>query len=332
MSSAAARLLITIAERSPLDGPILAVLPDPEEPLRNRDLLTYVRLRRLASEKSFADAEAEAARIAGAEPDLRVSRAFRGRWAEPPPKGLESGMRPLPQDDPLRVVSGIPIADTPCANPATVRRGDPSPFVEGEDHAAGPTREGIRLPARRLAFQMRCWSTLAELEARSARTAAADARADLLYKAAAILYHERDSLYPLYAAWTISRSGRPATGRFLGDGDDASAPWEWLRSNLPRLRAASAFRRLHEEFPSSGIAASAAYSEGLALVRSANEPPYSDAWQGWQPRDVREAAVALLGDAVRAFERCARQHPSSPLARDAAAAAVYWRRRFPGRY
>jgi hypothetical protein len=319
MAPAAASLLVSIAELSPLEGSSGIFLPDPWEPDRNRGLLTYVRIRRIAAERGFPEALAEAERISLVEPGLDVSRAFRARWAEPPPRGLESGAAPLPRSDPLLSIEGERVEDLPVVNPATSYNTSTWFCEAAEDpddpdsRAAArlrPSPEPVRLPLRRLAFQFRCWSTMEELEWRSTCEPSADGRAGLDYRRGAIFYRERDVLFPVYAFDTGRFSGLPS-GWAL---DDRESEERWLYSSLSLPWASAAFDRIRDGSPSSTVADRAAFSAGLARVRGAGDRNL------WRWKD------SLLRSGAESFEACARDYPSSPLARDAAAAAAYWRR------
>jgi hypothetical protein len=332
MTRPCVELLVSLAERAPWDTVAPALLPDPEDPSANPGLLAYLRARRLAAERGFAEGLAEAERVAASEPDLDLSRAFRARRAEPPPRGLDSGAVPLPPDDPLRIVEGEPLPDTPASNPAFAWRGrwrpvgDDGEPLEGEAREEArlrPRRECVLLPLRRLAVQLRCWEAIAELERRAAAARSSDLRADLLYKTGAILYHQKDSLWPLYAQESVYRGSLPDS-----DLDAVPSPgWlPWAEANLPRLRAARVFEAVRDGFPSAPVADRASFSAGLARVRASQERPFLRAWDWWSPEEVRLAARGLLRSGVEDLERCARERPGTPLARDAAAAAAWWRR------
>ena len=92
------------------------------------------------------------------------------------------------------------------------------------------------------------------------------------------------------------------------------------------MRAAAVFESLRDAFPSSPVADRAAYSAGLALLRAAQDGPLR---RGTRVRGYRGEVPDYLRAGVDAFERCARDYPFGPLARDAAEAAGYWRRARP---
>ena len=322
MAPASAELLVSIAELSPLEGSSGVFLPDPWEPERNRGLLSYVRIRRIAAERGFAEGLAEAERISLVEPGLEVSRAYRARWAEAPPRGLESGAAPLPRGDPLLRVEGERIEDRMLVNPATAYNTwawhcaaaeDPDDPDSRTSARLRPSPDPVRLPLRRLAFQLRCWSTMEELQWRASREPSCDGRADLDYKRGAVFYRERDILFPAYAVDARRCSGLPS-GWSLDDGESEA---RWLHSSLSLPWASATFEGIREGAPSSAVADRAAFSAGLAGIRAAGD------------RHLWPWKAAFLRVGAEAFERCARDYPSSPLARDAAAAASYWRRERP---
>ncbi len=318
LARGAVALLVDLLESDPLEGPACRGLPDPADPARNRGLVAYIRLRRIAAERGFIEVEEEADRLAAAEPDLEVSRAWRARWAEPPPRGLDSGSAPLPAGDRLRAVEGEAVEDTPFLSPTlcTFVRwewpprdpGDPwsvESTAHRQDARLRPPVEVVRLPLRRTAFQLRCWSTLAELERRRAGAGDGTGRDDLLYKFGAVLFHEPGILAPPYAF-----GGSPA----------AIDPRSWTARTLAPLRAAEAFEALAAGSPGSPLAARAAYSAAQARVK-ASEQDDSRRIAG-RVRGFREEQLRI---AVEGFERFARERPSDPLAREAASAADWWR-------
>jgi hypothetical protein len=318
MARPCVELVVAVAELLPRDVVAPALDPDPEAPLVQRGLLAYLRVRRDAADLGFATALAEVERLAEREPGLALAAAFRARRAEPPPRGLDDGVVPLPADDPLRVVEGQRLPETDAPADGT-----------GDGHAGardGRDAEAVHLPARRLAFQLRCWEAMAELDRRAAATTDPDARADLLHKAASVLRREADSLWPLYAQDSTHGACRPEPGRLEGWPGPAEDGESWFSRNLPLLRAATAFAGIRDGFPETSVADRAAFAAGVARIRASEKRPlpHSLRW-GWPYSAAYAAGVRLAG--VEDLERCARGWPASPLADDAAAAASYWRRR-----
>lgn len=336
LTRGAVRLLTALAEFGPLEGGVLSRLPDPAEPGLSRGLLAYIRLRRTAAERGFEAAVLEAERLSWTDPDLPVARAWRARGAEPPPRGLDSGIEPLPADDPLRRLEGERIEESGLVNPALedfVRRDWPRvpPEPEGTPGNREAARDALRLrppeevvvlPTRRLAFQMRCWSAIAALERRAAGERDPGARADLLYKAAAILYHQREVLLPAYAAWEY-RTGLPDAGVIEESLPPATAR-AWAGAHDTAGRAAAAFEAIATSHAGTPVAPLAAYSAARAHVRASEDRP-----PGGPTLLTEDARRGHLRSAVEAFERFAVEHPSHPLAGTAGDQARFWREARP---
>lgn len=294
--------------------------------LPNRGLVQYARVRRLAL-RSPALALTELSR---GDPDDPLAVAWRTRWTSPVPRGLDSGLRPLPADDPLRRVEAL--APPPPA------RTPPEPRDPIEERLR-PSLERLLLEPAPLARQARLWATLATLEER-ARTAPPDEAADLRYKLAAVVFHQPDAYFPAYLVvnhfWSLEWLSRGAALGGPGDERQARALWAFLREAHGWLRATEAFHALAEHpWPGRDRAR---FSEALAWHRLIDAPPRQVlAWSlvGHGDRPPRLDAGRVGGvrreDAMRAtleaFETCAREDPTSPLADDAARAAAYWRRR-----
>lgn len=290
----------------------------------NRGLVQYIRLRRLAAEQGFDVAIRHAAALGRDEPQSVLGYAWNHRLAAPVPRGLDSGLFPAPPDDPLRAV-----------------REDPAPFVRPE-RAPSPTRlpdrlypwddpesrlepflERLQIDEATLMGQFRAWDAIATLELRAAR-ATGDARADLLYKQAAILYHDPRAIFPAYADIFDFR-------RAIRD-EDALGPF--VRTSYPLLRAIRVFERIEREHPTYAGIDRVLFSRGLAWAKLLSykcEPqeldergpggPKPTAWSEWRAwRDGMK-----IREAVAALERCVALCPRSPLADDAWRAVLYWR-------
>jgi hypothetical protein len=297
------------------------------------EVLDYVRLRRLAVGRGFGVAVREAARRRATSASERLAHAWTTRLCAPPCRGLDSGVVPLPADDPLRTVAAAP---PPGETPTVDSR--PRNRVGGvydrydlwrEDAAArlDPPRPAFSFDAGALRRQFRAWETLAELEERAER-AHGDARADLLYKQAAILHHDPNVVFPVHV---LSGS---YTGGFLrhdGTTDEEQADAAMRRfqaESFASRRAILVFERIRREHPGYAGMDSVLYSVGVswrrlidhrALASTVREEDTED----WTHR--HEMARRL----VAAFEELALHHRESPLAPAAADAARWWRRRLP---
>lgn len=291
----------------------------------NRTLLQYVRLRRLASERNLEVAMAHAAALGRDEPATVLGYAWNHRRSAPEPKGLDSGLARLPADDPLRGVEGAPPFERPEGAPAPALV--PGWLRWGIDDARRlePWPDRLQIHDDTLRRQFRAWEAIAALDLRAAQ-ATGDARADLLYKEAAIFYHDPRVLYPAYASdvdfrrvfWRVTwekYTPRPAS---FGD---------FVRTSYSLLHAIRLLERIEREHPRYAAMDKVLFSQGLAwknLLRwscDAAEGGYGGADPEPQRTKIRLATAAL--------ERCSALFPRSPLADDAERAASFWRRTRP---
>ncbi len=296
----------------------------------NRVLIQYIRLRRLAAERGFDVAIRYASALGRDEPHSVLGYSWNFRHAAPAPKGLDSGLAPAPPDDPLRatLASAPPFvrperALAPVLIPIRLRN-----QCETDESRLQPWPERLQIDEALLMRQFRAWETLAVLELRVA-AASGEARADLLYKTAAILYHDPRTVLPAYAEvfgfrelfWAVrSEDVRPDLPSFSG----------FVRTSYPMLRAIGVFERIEREHPTYAGIDKVLYSEGVAWGRLIDYP--CDAEQGgYGPREDRPWHTKIR-NAARAFERCATLFPKGPLADDARRAANYWREEEPGAF
>jgi len=294
----------------------------------NRAFLQYVWLRRLAAERGFEVAVGELEDFARREPDSDLSAAWRGRFQAAPPRGLDSGVRPLPGNDPLRrhdpgAVTWpnrkSPSAPRGYAGFHTHRWGSPEQRLH-------PWPEPVVLDHALLLAQFRAWVTLADLERRTRRARGA-ARADLLYKQAAVFYHDRNALYPVYGHHDIQFSGTLRSIRRTDEGETRGAPDGRARfesTTLSYVRAMDLFERLEREHPDYAAMDKVIFSEGLLWRRLVDYKP-SSRFAVWR---VSEGS-SVIRRTAETFERLVARFPESPLATSAAAAAAWWRRARP---
>lgn len=329
-ASAAVTRMVTLMEFSPEGTGVLANHLDPVDPSRNAILLQYIRLRRVAADHGFRAAVREVPWVAGTLPGSVLQRAWDGRWSVPASEALNSGLRPLPTNDPLRHLDRPRIAGTTLVNPACLyaswTRWENEDGSDRLDPWLHPDRERVNLPAERLARQFRAWCTLAELE-RRAETATTAERADLLYKRAAIFFHEPLVLYPVYARRASYRSGLPEPWS-LGGGDEVRrTARSWMKRTFSRERAADLFGELHRGHPTWAGADKALYSRGLVHLHSLDDPTILWWTADREDEDLQARQHARRG--VEALERLTTEWPASPLRNDAAGAARWWRTNRP---
>lgn len=308
--------LITIAERELVPSE-LGTLIAGEDWQRNRQLIRYIKLRRLAAEHGFDRALREAEALHSAEPDSFVARCFAARWCAPAPKGLDSGLDALPADDALRRVESGHIPAQEYFNPQTrwvswylmTNRG-----ALAQERRLHPPAEVLALPGDRLTRQFRLWETLAELERRRDH-AGGDERADLSYKIGALYYHQRYAVYPCYASEKV-RNGLP---RGLSPrGHQPTLAEAMVRTEYASYaRAAREFEQIADYHPGWAGRDKALFSAALANIKLVDYRPFP----GFADLDIR-AGVAL-------FDRLKRDHPQSDLTQSAVMAADYWRRMRP---
>ena len=144
----------------------------------------------------------------------------------------------------------------------------------------------------------------------------------MLYKQAAVFFHEPHVLFPAYAEvssyhrWFLKLEADGAvdpTGVFPG-----LHPYE--SRNYALLRALALFQLIEREHPDYAGLDKVVFSEAMAWKRLI----------AWWPFDARESyddrQPELIRRLVATFERVPREFPDSPLADDATRAAAWWRR------
>jgi len=286
----------------------------------NRQLLQYIRVRRLAAEHDLDEGLRVAAAIAEDEPQSAIGIAWANRWSAKLPRGLDSGVTPLPSDDLLRTRQELRATIEPAPVPyrrlawyARLAR-DRTP-----EQRLQPFAEPLPLDPARLARQFRLWETLSELDRRAIRARQRDDRSDLQYKAAALLYHDRDAFFPLYlyhhvfAGWMMGGFRRESLGETREDG---ALPL-WTRRHVAYLLALERFRAIAREDPGYAGADKVLYSQGILLKRLMDYRPLDRVGPGEAER-ARQV--------IRVFEKLAATEPRSPLAAPAMRAVRYWNR------
>ena len=333
---AAATLMASLCETVLTPEDLLLLSEDQGLATPNRNYFQYVWLRRLASDRGMRVATDAWATLAVREPDSELGVAWARRFLAPVPAGLDRGLTPLPPGDPLRRLDRKappwPLSKHPARRFERVH-GMYTGFSWAEETwRLAPWPEVAVLHRERITRQARAWLTLAELERRT-HGARGTTRADLLYKQAAVFYHDRDVLFPAYGYHTMTFGSRmrwavPDRGESEGADRGRETVLRFERSSFSYLRAVDLFQRIEAEHPDYPALDKVVFSQGMLWKRLAEYRPYY-AWspsleQRWRGR--QDPAVRSL---VESFERCARSFPESPLADDALAAARYWRRMRP---
>jgi hypothetical protein len=287
----------------------------------NRTLVQYIRLRRLAAERGFAVAILYAEALGRDEPLSVLGYAWNHRYGAEVPRGLGSGLLPLPADDPLRAMEeSVPPFERPEGSP--VPRRIPGYLGTPPDKARlDPYPERLPIDATVLMRQFRAWEAIVELERRATR-AHGHARSDLLYKVAAVFYHEPHAIFPAYGnvcdfggvLWLAERKSPASYGTFV-------------RTSLPLLRAIRIFEEIEREDPSYGGIDKVIYSKGVAWARL-EQYGFTSEDSGDGPPE-RHPYRTKVRNAVQDLERCAAAFPRSPLADDAVRLATYWRNARP---
>lgn len=305
----------------------------------SRTLFRYARLRRLAVERG-PQAACQAAAAEARDDDGVLGWAWRARRSSTVPRGLSSGMTPLPAGDPLRDMEvapqgrptlvmppGTPEGQGPTIDLLGVR----SDWRRGDAGRAAPPPDPWHLDADRLARQFRAWEALAELERRTDAARGA-ARADLLYKQAAVLYHDRDVYFPCYGTHTFNFGWALdglAEERALPEGSDRTPTRlaAYAQQAFAWQRAEHLFARIEREHADYPALDKVVFSRAMCFHKLSEYRPHAtiresrDDWNAPWREAIRRA--------VETFERVAREHPTSTLADDAARAAAYWRRERP---
>lgn len=309
--------LLATAEVLLGDAALDALVKDAELSGRNRELLQYVQVRRLAARSGCAQGLAQAAQLAEASPGSALAQAWSRRWSVAPPRGLASGVAPLDRDDPLQRRVSAPKPAQP--NRAEALRGvPPGAHLAGQGADLGrldPHPEAVALGVERLARQFRLWETIAELAEREAAAEAPDLAADLRYKRAAIFFHQPEALFPAYtrhrrvaesvvdSLWNLDPADKD---RFeVGVTEFAAAAQGWTR-------AADLLAGFEVRYPTYPGLDEALFTRSLAFERLLRG--------GWC-LDQHGVIRSLVG----ALEQLASSCPESPLSDDAGRAVSYWR-------
>jgi len=297
----------------------------------NRRYYQYVWLRRLAAGRGFETAIRAWADLAAREPESELAAAWQRRLSITPPKGLDSGATPLAKDDALRLVvpasTAWPFRDDPAHKHGRKRGIYTGRSWPTEEYRLHPWPEVTVLDRDGLVKQARAWLTVAELQRRAAQ-ARGDARADLLYKQAAVFYHDKDLLFPAYGRHTYTFRSL-LVGRWVRTAEQKRRREEANRrfeeESLSYIRAIALFKQIEREHPDYASMDKVIFSQGMAWRLLIDYRPhyqfhpYCD--EGWA--DLEATAIR---NTATTFERCAERFPESSLADDALAAAGYWRR------
>ena len=181
------------------------------------------------------------------------------------------------------------------------------------------------LDVGRFARQLRLWETLAELNDR-ARSAHGAERADLLYKVAAVQYHNRHAFYPRYS-WGASPYGRALRlNREANAARFSQAIDRWRANSISWRRALAQWAAIRADHPGWAGQDKTTFSMGLAWRRVLDLRMRGRFATAAHPYDERDEAVRNLKACMVA---CLSEHPKSPLAADAAAAVRYWSTNWP---
>lgn len=288
----------------------------------NRQLMMYIRARRLAARVGFAaglDALDDMRRFES--PHEPLVRGWAKRWTTPPARGLTSGVVPLDPTDELLQRGELAFELPP--RPSRVQR-------SWDVRRLDPDLEPKVLPVGRLARQFRLWETLAELEER-AQGAHGDARADLLYKQAAVFYHQPDVLFPAYAwhshsfVWLM---GRAELEIVESTHAQARAHRHFQTETFSLRRAVALFERIEREHPGYVAMDRVLFSKGLAWKHLADYRP-NRAWFALPEHATLSSTDLALRNVVTTFETLVARYPDSTYADDAARAVGHWRATLP---
>jgi hypothetical protein len=179
----------------------------------------------------------------------------------------------------------------------------------------------LPLDEKTLMRQFRAWETIATLDLRVARSSGT-ARADLLYKEAAVHYHDPRVLFPAYG----DIFGFRTIFRHIARSEYHEGPGDFgafVRTSYPLLRAIALFDRIEREHPRYPALDKVLYSKGLAWAKLGDYQ--CDAVEGAYGTEDKRPWATKIRNAVESFERCAALCPRSTLADDALRAAAYWR-------
>jgi len=313
--------LLATAEVLLGDAALAELVADAELSGRNRELLEYVRMRRIAARRGCAEGLEEAARLAAARPQGVVAQAWTRRWSVAPPRGLESGVEPLGREDLLlrreearepappstaRVLRGVPSGAHRAGQWETLGRLDPHP-------------EAVTLDLTRLTRQLRLWETVAELRRREERAASSESAADLRYKRAAVFFHQPEALFPVYTRHRRVAESVVDVLWDVGPEDQASyeaGVAEFASKAQGWSRAMNLLAGFQVRYPNYAGLDEAMFTRGLACERFLRAP-----WCRDQDATIR--------DLVQAFEDLVATCPESSLSDDAQRAVSYWRSFWP---
>jgi hypothetical protein len=309
------------------DAGLYALVRDAEGHDRNVTLLACMLQRRLAARGEMARALREVETWSSRHPESVVAAAWDARWSAPPSRGLSSGLSPLPSDDALRRREPAPATwPVPEGAPEGVvdwRHDYGHAFFQSpqRDRPLDPYPEAVLPSGVILAAQFRGWETLLELDRRIER-ARGRARADLLYKRAAVAYHDPKIVQP---AWFYGRAkgGCFGGGELLSQVEEGAWDAAYARWNEAHARyefgahgeflAVRTFRRMAQEHPDYPRLDKVVFSEAQALQRYMARI---------NPADPLRTQVVT--DIVNTLHRFRRDHRDSPLVPDATRALTYW--------
>lgn len=264
--------------------------------IRNRTLLTYILMRRIAVEEGCAAALDALAEVADREPQSAVGLAWRRRTLEPDP------------------APGVP-----------VRLGAVFDRIAGgrtRTERLHPPSEAMSLSASAMARQFALWERVAELERRM-RDVSGEAVATLLLELANLTLAEPEIFFPVY----VRHSAQAAT-LFGLTGARSSYRWrKWARSTVNGMRAFDLFERIERLHPDFSRLDEAVYGQAAAracLLDDRSLDTYDTRTERY-PGPHREDLLKVL----KACERCAAEFPDSEWADRAAALAIDCRARYP---
>lgn len=312
------------------------IAPRADDP--NFDLLDYVAMRRVAAARGFEAAVAHAQMRAASAPGSLVGHAWLARRSHAAPYGVDRGERRLAPDDPLlRSGPWLPRPARPDPFARTLSASYWRTRYQSEDDASRLTPPALALApsTRHVIAQLRAWETMAEL-ARREQDARGTARADLVYKQAAIAYHEPMLLFPRWD-WPGRSFGREMQARSLRKvlavpEEIDRAREQFARESYAPYLAIRLFERLEREHPDYPGMDKVIYSRGMAWKKLIDFQPFDSAGSSYPWASAKDNMDGAVRSLVAAFEHLAASHPDSTLTDDALAAVAYWRRERPGAF
>jgi hypothetical protein len=312
--------LLATAEVLLGEAALAELVADAELSGRNRELLQYVQVRRIAATRGCAEGLRAVESCVAQRPQGVLAEAWSRRWSVAPPRGLSSGVRPWDLEDPL--LRREAALEPPPPSTARVLRGVPSgAHYPGQRQNLGrldPHPEAVSLELDRLARQLRLWETLAELKRREVAAQDPSLAADLRYKRAAVFFHQPEALFPVYTRhrrvaesvvdnlWDLDPADQASFEAGVVEFGGKAQGW----SRAMSLLAGFAIR-----YPNYEGLDEALFTRGLACERFLRGPWCRD-------RD------AVIRDLVGAFEELVETCPESSLSDDARRAVTYWRESF----